>query len=71
MLLSSTSFELDDLDQGDHDSLDSWVHHLLLAVDHVSMPLFSAFFLLLHLFFFDVRCEPRTLSVSPPANRKA
>ena len=52
MLLSSTSFELDDLDQGDHDSLDSWVHHLLLAVDHVSMPLFSAFFLLLHLFFF-------------------
>jgi hypothetical protein len=43
MLLSSTSFELDDLDQGDHDSLDSWVHHLLIAVDHVSMPLFSAF----------------------------
>ena len=40
MLLSSTSFELDDLDQDDHVTLDSWVHHLLIAVDHVSVPFF-------------------------------
>lgn len=34
-LLSSTSFELDDQDQENHDSLDSWVHHLLTEVDHL------------------------------------
>jgi len=35
LLLSSTSFELDDLDQEDHVSLDSWVQHLLYFVDHL------------------------------------
>ena len=57
MHLSSTAFELDDLDQEDQDSLDSWVHHLLIAVDHVSTPLFSPVLSPSSLvwFFLDVR----------------
>ena len=57
MHLSSTAFELDDLDQEDQDSLDSWVHHLLIAVDHVSTPLFSPVLSPSSLvwLFFDVR----------------
>lgn len=57
MHLSSTAFELDDLDQEDQDSLDSWVHHLLIAVDHVSTPLFSPLLSPSSLvwLFFDVR----------------
>lgn len=81
MHLSSTSFELDDLDQEDQDSLDSWVHHLLIAVDHVSTPLFSLLcFLLLHLFgcflmfvrllrtsnsFCFPSCTPKAWSLTP------
>jgi len=54
-LLSSTSFELDDQDQENHDSLDSWVHHLLTEVDHVRACLsflFPCFFRCCSLLFF-------------------